>query len=193
MEKNIDAFLKVMDANDNSTGGGTASGVAGAMAAGMVAMVARLSIGKKNMAPDAHYEDIANRGEKLVKVLFDGGREDSDAFAHVSAAYRMPKATDEEKAERTKAIQKTMQHATEVPLKNAHGCHDVLALCHSLKDCFNKNAASDLECAEHLANAGMLGCVANVRINLPSIKDETVVKSIAQQLDKILEITSSNK
>lgn len=193
MEKNIAAFLKVMDANDNSTGGGTASGVAGAMAAGMVAMVARLSIGKKNMAPEAHYEEIAKRGENLVKLLFDGGREDSDAFAHVSNAYRMPKATDQEKAERSRAIQKTMQHATEVPLKNAQGCHEVLLLCQSLRDCFNQNAASDLECAEHLAHAGMLGCVANVRINLPSIKDETVVKSIEQQLDKILKITSSNQ
>ena len=193
MEKNIAAFLKVMDANDNSTGGGTASGVAGAMAAGMVAMVARLSIGKKNMAPDAHYDNIATRGENLVKVLFDGGREDSDAFAHVSTAYRMPKSTDQEKVERSKEIQRTMQHATEVPLKNAQGCHEVLELCYSLKDRFNKNAASDLECAEHLAHAGMLGCVANVRINLPSIKDETVVKSIEQKLDKILEIISLNK
>jgi methenyltetrahydrofolate cyclohydrolase len=192
MKKNIDAFLKVLDANDNSTGGGTASGIAGAMAAGMVAMVARLSIGKKNMAAAEHYESIANQGEKLAIELFDGGREDSDAFAHVSTAYRMPKASDQEKAERSQAIQKTMQHATEVPLKNAQGCHDVLALCLSLKDCFNKNAASDLECAEHLAKAGLLGCVANVRINLPSLKDQTVVAAIEKQLDKIEEITSSH-
>ena len=53
MNDNTAAFLKVLDPNDNSTGGGTASAVAGAMAAALVAMVARLSIGKKNMAADS--------------------------------------------------------------------------------------------------------------------------------------------
>ena len=189
MEKNVKAFLKVLDATDNSTGGGTASGIAGAMAAGMIAMVARLSIGKKNMAPTEHYEDIAKHGERLVQELFDGGREDSEAFGLVSSAYRMPKETAQEKADRSRAIQETMQHATEVPLNNAKKCHEALTLCSSLRSCFNKNAASDLECAEHLARAGLLGCVANVRINLPYIKDEAVVQGIEEQLEEILKIT----
>ena len=50
MNQNIDAFMRVLDAKDNSTGGGTASCVAGAMAAGLAAMVARLSMGKKELA-----------------------------------------------------------------------------------------------------------------------------------------------
>jgi formiminotetrahydrofolate cyclodeaminase len=52
MDQNIKAFLRVLDASDNSTGGGTASSVAGAMAAGLAGMVARLSVGKKDLAPD---------------------------------------------------------------------------------------------------------------------------------------------
>ena len=189
MEKNIEAFLRVMDASDNTTGGGTASAIAGAMAAGLAGMVARLSIGKKNMAPASHYEEVAGRSEKLVKALFEGGRKDSEAFSVVSAAYRLSKETDEEKAERSRAIQEAMIHATEVPLRNARACHEVLNLCRSLRNCFNKNAASDLACAEHLAHAGLLGCIANVRINLPAIKDNAVTEDIENQLQVLLENT----
>ncbi len=189
MGKNIEAFLKVLDAADNTTGGGTASGIAGAMAAGLAAMVARLSIGKKNMASAEFYEDIAEQGEKLAKELFAGGREDSEAFSLVSSAYRMSKESHQEKVKRSQAIQKAMKKATEIPLNNAKGCRDVLNLCYSLQDCFNKNAASDLECAKNLAHAGLLGCVANVRINLPSLKDNTIVQNFEKQLKEILEIT----
>ncbi|MBW2176138.1 MAG: cyclodeaminase/cyclohydrolase family protein [Deltaproteobacteria bacterium] len=69
MNPNINAFMRVLDANDNSTGGGTASCVAGAMAAGLAGMVARLSMGKKDLAPREHYEAIAAEAEKLSKAL----------------------------------------------------------------------------------------------------------------------------
>ncbi|MCP3951642.1 MAG: cyclodeaminase/cyclohydrolase family protein, partial [Desulfobacterales bacterium] len=98
MDNNIAAFLKVMDVADNSTGGGSASAIAGAMAAGLAGMVARLSMGKKELAPTEHYEKIAARAEALCKALFDGGRKDSDAFAAVSEAFGLPKGTDAEKA-----------------------------------------------------------------------------------------------
>ena len=51
---------------------------------------------------------------------------------------------------------------------------------------FNTNAASDLECGRYLAVAGLKGCAANVRINLPSIKDPGAVERIEGELALIL-------
>ena len=91
MQENINAFLRVLDATDNSTGGGTASSVAGAMAAGLAAMVARLSMDKKNLAPTQTYQSIAAEAEILSAELFNGGQEDAAAFDRVTRAYKMPK------------------------------------------------------------------------------------------------------
>jgi methenyltetrahydrofolate cyclohydrolase len=182
MENNIKAFLLVLDSSDNSTGGGTASCVAGSMAAGLVGMVARLSMGKDGLAPPEHYERIALRAETLSHKLFDAGHVDSEAFAVVSAAYKMPKETADQKQARSLAIQKGMEHCAQVPLDNARLCGEALCLAQELSKNFNVNAASDLQCGEYLATAGLKGCAANVRINLPSIKDEAVVRRIENEM-----------
>ncbi len=186
MDQNIKAFLRVLDASDNSTGGGTASSVAGAMAAGLTAMVARLSIGKKDLSPRAYYEKIASKAEKIVGRLFDGAREDAVAFDRVSSAYKLPKETDDDKASRSMEIQKAIVHAAEVPLSNAGYCKTVLDLCRQLEERFNTNATSDLECAGYLAKAGLKGCLANVRINLAYIKDEAVCREIKLKMELMM-------
>lgn len=185
MQENINAFLRVLDATDNSTGGGTASSVAGAMAAGLAAMVARLSMDKKGLAPTQTYQSIAAEAELLSTELFRGGKEDAAAFDLVTAAYRLPKDTSAARDQRARAVQKAMVHAAEVPLSNAGRCRRVLDLCQRLQESFNTNAASDLECAIYLATAGMKGCAANVRINLPYIKDRGTCKDIESRLASI--------
>ena len=55
MNANVESFLRVLDPADNSTGGGTAAAVAGAMAAALVGMVARLSIGKKRADTESFF------------------------------------------------------------------------------------------------------------------------------------------
>jgi len=186
MEKNITAFLRVIDASDNSTGGGTAACVAGSMAAGLIGMVARLSIGKKGLGPAEHYERIARRAEELALELFDGGRIDAEAFAVVGSAYKMPKQTPQQKQARNLAIQKGMVHCAEVPLVNARLCREVLSLADKLAERFNFNATSDLQCGQYLAVAGLKGCAANVRINLPHLKDKAVLAKIEGELAAIL-------
>ncbi len=186
MDKKINAFLKVMDATDNSTGGGSASSIAGAMAAGLAGMVARLSMGKTDLAPTEHYEAIATQAETLCRKLFDGGSKDSEAFAVVSAAFGMPKGTDEEKMARSRAIKDGMTRCAEVPLQNATLCSEVLIMCARLEKSYNTTTASDLECARHLAGAGLKGCAANVRVNLPYLKDDLLVRNLESKLEAIL-------
>ena len=178
MDVPVNTFLKVLDSADTSVGGGSASAIAGAMAAALVAMVARLSIGREGMREEAFYRDILDEAERLSGELSRGALDDEQAFAAVRAAYRLPKDTAAEKAQRREVIQEAMLQATRVPLCNAERCQRVFAQCVALGGCSNRSAAADLECARHLARAGVLSAVANVFANVPAIRDETVTAEL---------------
>jgi formiminotetrahydrofolate cyclodeaminase len=171
-DENISAFLRVLDPTDDLTGGGTASAVAGAMAAGLVGMVARLSIGKKGMEEENYYRGIDNEAQRLSVTLFARARDDSEAFQAVRAVYRQASDGTESERSRREQIEQAVVRAARIPLENARACKRVLDLCARLEGHSNPNAGSDLECACHLARAGLLGCLANVEINLGSLEDK---------------------
>jgi len=180
------AFTRILDPNDNATGGGAASAVAGAMAAALVGMVARVSVGKKNMPePDAFYQAIDAQAQALSNTLLDGSNADSAAFDKVMDAFRLPKSTDEEKTARSAAIQQATIGATETPLQNAENCARALALAAQLEGRSNVNAASDLECALFLATAGLKGALSNAEINIGSIKDESVSEAFRKRVSDL--------
>jgi formiminotetrahydrofolate cyclodeaminase len=176
MEINLTAFNGVLDPEDNITGGGAASAIASAMAAGLVGLVARVSIGKKNMAePDEVYQEIDARSQELANELVAGSNADSGAFGKVMDAYRLPRETDQEKAARSAAIQSTTAGATDVPLANAAHGLQVLELAARLEGKSNANALSDLECAVFLAKAGVQGALSNAAINIEGLSDPNQV------------------
>lgn len=184
-DADIEAFMKVLDSEDDATGGGTASAVAGAMAAGLVGMVARVSKGKPDLETDEFYDAIDTEAQQLTRDLMMGGREDSAAFGAVMRAFTLPKCTEEEKAARSAAIQEGMVGATRVPLENGTRCVRVLELADRLSASFNRNAESDLAVARSLAGSGAVGCLANVEINLSSVKDEEVKAEIVARANEL--------
>ncbi len=180
-----EAFRRVLDPADNATGGGAASAIAGAMAAALLAMTARLSVGRGLSRPDAFYLAVAAEAENLSRQLLMGADDDARAFDAVSAAYRLPRESPVQRQERSLAIQTALEHATRIPLANAERCQRVLDLCHELNDCCNPNTISDLECAMLLAQAGLQGCLSNVEVNLRSIKDDVVHEELARRADQL--------
>jgi formiminotetrahydrofolate cyclodeaminase len=182
------AFLRVLDPADNSTGGGSASALAGGMAAALAAMVARLSMGRDSPEPEAYYLEVAGLGSTLSERLIAGAEEDARSFDAVMAAYRLPKATAAEQDARRVTVQAAMLHATRVPLRNAETCAEVLTLVAKLEGRSNPRAASDLQCAGYLALAGLQGCLANVAMNLPGIKDPAAADEIRAQVARLQDI-----
>ena len=182
-DDDLAAFLKVIDPADDQTGGGTASAVAGAMAAGLAGMVARLSIGREGMEPEPYYREIDAEAHVLTDSLMRGGREDAEAFGAVMRAFTLPKCTDEEKAARSGAIQDGMVGAARVPLENAERCARVLALVARLEGRSNQNAVSDLAVGGALARTAFEGCLANVAINVESIKDQQTAEALTARAD----------
>lgn len=161
---------QIWDTKNFNVGGGAASAAAGAMAAGLVGMVARLSIGKDGELGDERYADIAGEMDSLCRDLQRGAEEDEKAFLGMRDAFRLSKSTDEEKAKRRAAIEVAAAEAARVPMENGRRAARVLDLCSELEGRSNSSASSDLEIGGMLARLAMKGCAFNIDANLPLIK-----------------------
>ncbi|MCX7838147.1 MAG: cyclodeaminase/cyclohydrolase family protein [Anaerolineae bacterium] len=173
-EKSLQSFLDQVASAEPAPGGGTVAALSGALGASLVAMVCRLTIGKKGYeAVSAEMQTILPRAEALQRELTDLMQADTDAYARVMEAYGLPKTTEDERAARARAIQAALQHAADVPLRVAECCVQVLELARAVVERGNKNAISDGGVGALMAKAGLRGAVFNVLINLNSISDET--------------------
>ena len=129
----------------------------------------------------------------IYDELIIGIDKDTEAFNKVSSAFKLPKDTDEQKAARSKAIQEATVTATEVPYETMALCMKGLEITQKIVGKSNSNAASDLGVAALNLLAGLKGAYLNVKINLPSIKDETIAagfeeaESMAEQAQKTAE------
>jgi formiminotetrahydrofolate cyclodeaminase len=171
--KSIQMFLDELASAEPVPGGGTVAALSGALGASLVAMVCRLTIGKKNYeAVSAEMQTILSRAEALQRELTDWMQADTDAYARVMDAYKLPKTTEAEKAARTQAIQAALQHAAEVPLRVAECCAEVLTLARVVVEKGNPNATSDGGVGALMAHAGLRGAAYNVLINLGGIRDD---------------------
>ena len=161
---------KILDSRNTTVGGGAASAVAGAMAAGLVGMVARLSLGKDYGLPDERYLTLAEELDGLVRELTQGAQDDERAFLGIKDAFALPKGTEAEKAQRRAAVEAAAVGAATVPLQNGHRAARVLEICAELDGRSNPAAASDIAAGVMLARMAVTDCALNVDANLPLIK-----------------------
>lgn len=168
-------FLDQLAAGTAAPGGGSAAAYGGAMGAALVAMVARLSVGKKKYADvEARMNEIIQEADGLRAALTHGVQRDSDAFEQVMAAFRLPKETDEQKAARDAAVENATRYAAEVPLDAASLAVRVMELAAEVAEVGNTNAISDAGSASALAYASMQAAALNVKINAASLQDQSV-------------------
>jgi formiminotetrahydrofolate cyclodeaminase len=173
---------------DPTPGGGTAAAIAGAMGISLLVMVAGLAKSRNNSDDEkaalakarAAIEPIAARLMRLADA-------DAEAFNAVMAAYRLPKATEEEKLARTRAIQSALGGATVVPLDTLRAAAEALDLGRVVAEHGNRAAASDAAVAIGLLKAAADGAAANVRTNLAGLKDEGLRKATEEELSRLLE------
>lgn len=183
----IQQFLDELASKASTPGGGSAAAIMGAMGAALGSMVGNFTVGKKGYEDvDAEMRDILEQTEQLRDKMTDMIRADIEVFNKVMGAYGMPKDTDEQKAERSQAIQAALKEATDVPLDCAGAAAEVLHLCRPLAEKGNKNVISDAGVAVLAAEAALRSAALNVYINIGGIKDEEFRKSRENQLEKTL-------
>ena len=175
-------FLNSLAAGTATPGGGSAAAYSGAMAAGLVSMVARLTIGKKGYAEvEREMENILSESETLREELTLDVKEDSEAFNQVMAAYKKPK-TDQNREEE---IQDAILKAAEVPLSVARKALRVSELALKNAELGNKNAITDSGAGANLAYAAVTSAGYNVRINLGSLEDKKKSEELLTDLTQI--------
>ncbi|MGE5359842.1 MAG: glutamate formimidoyltransferase [Bacteroidales bacterium] len=168
----VDRFVDDVSSDSPAPGGGSVAALAGSLAAGLSAMVANLTVGKKGYQPVwSELSQLAERAQQVKDALVRAVDEDTEAFNGVMAAMRLPKGTPEEQQARDKAIDDGYQQAARVPLTTAQLCLDAIALAREVARKGNVNSASDAGVAALMGRAGVEGAALNVLINLGTIKD----------------------
>lgn len=171
-ELTINQFTQELSSDTPAPGGGSASAMTGATAAGLVAMVASLTIGKKGYEDSwAMMKEIKEEMEGYRVFFLEGMDRDADSYTKVMDCYKLPKETEEEKMARAEAIQKTLYQAAVVPLEIAEKAAKIFGYAKKVVEYGNKNAASDGAVAALMARAALKGGLHNVMINAASLKD----------------------
>lgn len=163
-------FLEALASAAPTPGGGSAAAHAGALAAALVAMVGRLTLGKKKYADvEPQMSELVQRADALRGEFVDAVEKDTAAFGAVMAAMKLPKETEKEKKAREAALEKATLEAARQPLAVARLAQKCLRLAREAARLGNTNAISDAGTAAALARASLAGAGLNVRINVHSL------------------------
>ena len=184
-------FLDALAAGTPTPGGGSAAAYAAAMGAGLVGMVAQLSMGKKK------YEDVEEEmkgilveAEALRARLTQIVDEDAASFEAIMQAFKLPKESDSEKAARSQKIEEATLYATQVPLQTAKDAVSVMALALRVAQMGNSNAITDGASGASMARAALTSAGYNVRINSASLQDIAKADALLAEL-KALEVRAA--
>jgi glutamate formiminotransferase/formiminotetrahydrofolate cyclodeaminase len=175
----VEPFIEQLAAPTATPGGGSAAAASGAMAAGLAGMVASMSRGKK--AYLQFEKDLTEAIARLaalrdeLKAAIDA---DAESYNEVMKAYKRAKETQNGDDATNAALKK----ATTVPLSVAQKAKEVESIAENLKGITSPNMKSDLITAMALARAAIEGALANVEINLGSLKDQDFVAEVRKKV-----------
>ena len=182
----ITEFLEQTASSEPLPGGGCAAALNAALAASLTEMVANLTIGRKEFQTvDDKMQQIAQAAVDLRKKLQNDIDNDAQAYREVLAAFKLPKNTDDEKKQRSNAIQQAFKTAATVPLSVARDAITLMDLAaRAIKD-GNPNAVTDGAVGVLAARTAALAAIYNVKINLSAIKDAAFVAELTQEIEEI--------
>ena len=182
-------FVDLLASDAPAPGGGSAAALEGALGAALSAMVCGLTTVGKSKEKYADYQEFVIESQKKLtelKVAFvDVMDRDTEAFNVVSAAFGMPKATDEEKAARSAALQEATLYATQVPLRTMQTAFRAFEIVGAMAAEGNPNSVSDAGVGALAARSAVLGACLNVKINAAGLKDRAVADRLVAEAEEL--------
>lgn len=182
-DQSIKDFTALTASDAPVPGGGSVSAMCAAISSALTQMVAGLTAGKKGYETETEkMTEIVNSMPKNTTDFLDGIDRDSEAFDLVMNAFRMPKATDEEKAVRRQKINEATIYAAEVPMNLARKAVKLFPIVDYVSKNGNKNALSDVAVATMTLRTAVRGALFNVRINLSSLPENDYKSALSAEV-----------
>lgn len=170
-DKTIKEFLNALKSDSPTPGGGGVASLNSANGIALIMMVANFTVNVEKYAEwHSLCKDVLVEAQALLDELTEGVNRDAEEFGKVIAAYGLPRATDEEKAARTRAIGEASITAAEAPLQVMEASVKGMELVKRILGKSNPNVESDLYVATLSLYSGLLSARYNVNANLGGIK-----------------------
>ncbi|GBC59859.1 methenyltetrahydrofolate cyclohydrolase [Desulfonema ishimotonii] len=181
-------FANTIAGETPTPGGGSVAAYAGALAASLTVMVARLTLGREKYR-DAweRMEAVIREAEPLSERLLGLLNEDAEAYNQVIAAFGLPNETETEKTARRAAVQNAFRNATRVPLETLKIVTELAAFTASVVEQGNANCITDAGTAVYLIRTAAHAAADNVRINLGSVSDRAFADRCAGEMASFLD------
>lgn len=186
VDMSVSGFVDETASESPAPGGGSVSATMGAMGIALATMVANLSSHKAGW--DDRWEEFSNyaeKGQKLKDRLLFLIDEDTRSFNNIMAAFGLPRGSEQEKADRTKAIQEATKYAIEVPfnvMQTSFSCFEVIE---AMVEIGNPNSISDAAVGAIAIRSAIIGAFLNVQINANDLDDKEFVTDILEKAAKI--------
>ncbi len=178
----LSEFANETASESPAPGGGSIAAYVGALGVSLAGMVANLSAHKKGWDDRweefSNWADIAQKYKDELLTLVDA---DTRAFNQIMNAFSLPKATEDEKMIRSKAIQDATKYAIEIPFKVMQVSYNSLEVIKAMVRTGNPNSVSDAGVGALCARSAVMGAFMNVRINAAGYDDKDFIADVMKQ------------
>ena len=186
VEQRVIDFVAATASKEPTPGGGAIAALTAATGAALAEMVANLTFGKKGYEEvQTEMEELQAKAQAIRERMLELSQADADVFNIFMNALGLSKNTDEEKAERTAAIQQAYKDAAMVPFEIGELANQIFDLAELASQKGNQNLITDGIIAAINARAAVKAAFLNVRINLSGIKDENFVSDVSAKMQAI--------
>ena len=194
IDQPLQDYLHALASEQPTPGGGSAAALSGAMGAALASMVCRLTLGKEAYAGvRQEIEELLRRAENLCLRFQQLFQEDIEAYGRLSASYKLPRETSEERAARSSAIQEQLVEAALVPLEVAERAAELVQCCQRIAEIGNAAVLSDVAIGAILASGAGEGAALLVRFNLRAMKNGELVADLGKRLSGALALISEGR
>ena len=175
----LHAFADETSSESPAPGGGSIAAYMGSLGVSLATMVANLS--SHNRGWDERWKEFsewAAKGQAYRDTLLHLVDEDTIAFNKIMSARSLPKSTEEEKVNRTNAIQSATKYATEIPFRVMQTTFASMEVIKAMAEIGKPNSVSDAGVGALAARSAVMGAYLNVKINAAGLTDKKWAETI---------------